>query len=124
MKSDCDLDELNVAIKSRKDPKYDEYSYDYQNFYQISPALNQSCKALASSSYTNINPIYTCEPNKWYSEEDWKNGYEKIIESKITNKQYIELNSIEKREYEKLNFIHYVKYKNIPINKNCWIWSK
>lgn len=124
LKNGCDLDKLNVAIKSRKNLNNDEYSFNYQIFYQISPTLNQSCKALASSVYTNINPIYTCDPKKWYLEEDWKNGYEKVAEKSISYPEYKKLTSTEQSEYARVSFKEYVKYKNIPINKNCWIWSK
>lgn len=123
--SGCDLDQLNVANQKyiRDDNSY-EYSSDYYYFYQINTSLNKSCKALASSSYTDIRPIYTCDPNKWYKEEYWQNGYEKIAVKTISRSEYNKLSQKEKSLYESNGFRNYTLYEKKEINKNCWIWQK
>ncbi|MBL3519505.1 hypothetical protein H0A43_03410 [Arcobacter lanthieri] len=121
LKSGCDLDELNVVItKISKE----NINNDFITYNQISPNLTKSCKALASSKYTDIRPIYTCDPNRWYLQEDWKNGYEKVAEKTITRREYNSLSPIERVGYESNNFRTYTKYKKVPIEKNCWIWQK
>ncbi|RBQ27644.1 TrbM/KikA/MpfK family conjugal transfer protein [Arcobacter sp. CECT 9188] len=119
LKSGCDLDELNIVIT-----KFGENDDSYTAYNQISPHLTKSCKALASSKYTDIRPIYTCDPNRWYLQEDWNNGYQKVAEKTITRKEYNSLSAFERVGYESNNFRTYTKYKKVPIEKNCWIWQK
>lgn len=125
LNSGCDLDQLNVENQKyiRDDNSY-EYSSDYYYVYQINTSLSKSCKALASSSYTDIRPIYTCDPSKWYTEEDWRNGYEKIAVKTISRSEYNKLSQKEKALYEPNGFRNYTLYEKKEINKNCWIWQK
>lgn len=118
----CSLENLN-----REEPKYTYYSDDgfvmnYNNQYRINPELLKSCKLLMGSAYTYFKPKYTCDSNKWYSYNDWKNGYETIT---IPYYQYQRLNNEEKKEYTMSNDDgSYYYYKKIPINKNCWIFEE
>lgn len=118
LKTGCDLDQLNVA--------HSNYIYDGENtnaFLQISPNLTKSCKALSSSSYTDIRPVYTCDPNKWYSQEDWRNGYEKVAVKTISRNEYNQLSQKDKALYESSGFRNYTLYEKKEIIKNCWIWQ-
>ena len=127
LKSGCDLDELNVVSTKYEEVYSNENGVNTNIFYnQISPSLTKSCKSLMGSSYTDIRPIYTCDPAKWFVQEDWKNGYEKKIISSISYKEYRKLSITEKSEYElsSTGFRTYVKYEKIPINKDCWVWQK
>lgn len=121
--SGCDLDQLNVAIYEQRKEVVDNLS-TWIDYYKINPSLTKSCKALASSSYTDIRPIYTCDPNKWYNKVDWRNGYEKIAVKTVSRNQYNKLSQKEKALYEPNGFRNYTLYEKKEINKNCWIWQK
>ncbi len=128
LENGCDLDNLNI-VNSKIIDYGNSNSTDGATLYdtiqyQISPSLTKSCKALSSSAYTDIKPIYTCDPNKWYPSEDWRRGYELVPEMTLNFSAYKKLSPEEKREYQTDNNFTYTKYKKVEINKNCWSWQK
>ena len=111
--------------------------------YRINPKLNNSCKLLASSKYTDYHLKYTCN-NKFYEKKYWDSGYElKEISqeiynalptsqkeqanklTKITRKEFIQLPA-NKRKYGigKYYRIDVGYYQKIAIKKDCWINEK
>lgn len=117
----CSLENLN-RVERRYIDDGDSYVMDYNNQYRTNPELLKSCKLLMNSSYTYFKPKYTCDPNKWYSYNDWQSGYETI---RITSYQYQRLSNEEKKEYTtQSDDFSYYYYKKVPINKNCWIFEE
>lgn len=112
--------------------------------YRIDPTLDNNCKILSSSKYSNYHLKYTC-PTKFYPEEDWNNGYEKkeipqnqynalkeedkLIANKLTEinySEYLKLPNDKKKVSQNGFKIHYYRidlgyYQKLYINKNCWI---
>lgn len=124
LENGCDLDKLNVVSTKYEEVYSNENGVNTTIFYnQISPSLTKSCKALSSSSYTDIRPVYTCDPNKWYSQEDWRNGYEKVAVKTISRNEYNQLSQKDKALYESSGFRNYTLYEKKEIIKNCWIWQ-
>lgn len=110
----CDAEELN-----RTELMDEDYS---SSQIRINPTLTDSCKLLKSSSYTDINVVYTCNPNAWYSFKDWNNGY---TTTSINANQYKSLSSSEKKEYSIVsdddgNSFWNSYSKQTPIKKDCW----
>lgn len=111
--------------------------------YRISPTMTRNCQILSSMSYNDYKFKYTCS-NKFYTEEDWKNGYEK---QEISQSEYNLLNEEEGLTGQKLTPIHRneylslprdkreshgvgyyridtIYYKKLPIKKDCWVENR
>lgn len=118
----CTLEKLN---RLERDDESNE-SYSLNPNVRINPTLTKSCQLLSSSSYTNIKPIYTCNPNQWHNLNDWEKGYNTV---KILNFVYDKLPPEEKKQYKKVNdsddsSSYFVYEKIVPIKKDCWEWQK
>lgn len=55
--------------------------------YQVSATVSETCEALINNEYTSIIPIYTCNQNIWYTQEDWDRGYMLIDDKKVAIKK-------------------------------------
>lgn len=111
--------------------------------YRISTELDNNCKILSSSKYSNYKLKYVCS-TKFYPEEDWNNGYEK---KEVSLENYNSLKPEDRLSGEKYTEVSYSEFKSLPrdkrkmvigqgikyyridiayyqkmyINKNCWI---
>ncbi|MDG6896410.1 TrbM/KikA/MpfK family conjugal transfer protein [Volucribacter amazonae] len=107
----CDADTLNSRTETKRIwGYYDEDSGKRnQRFIRTQTYMPQFCQALYNHEFTEYSqiqkPKYTCNPNKWYSLEDWNRGYEKVVVSRKWNRRF--------DSYD-------IEYKDVPIKKDCW----
>ena len=94
IQGECTKDELNRVEKKL----LNNFTYNYR----INPTQTKACQVLAGQTYSAIKVKYTCD-RKWYSAEDWNNGFEKEIVSKAV---YEGLNSNDRGTY--------ITYKDAP----------
>ena len=145
----CTTQELNSNIEKIQSGSYKSCNKDGNNCteikiysYRISPKMTRNCQILTSMSYNDYNFKYTCD-GKFYTKEDWDNGFTK---QEISQNEYYSLKETERLTEQKLIPISYneyrslpnnkkslkygyyridtIYYKKIPINKNCWVENK
>lgn len=108
----CDAATLNsrteTKIKRFWRPKDDGGSY-IKRWYKTQSYIPKFCEDLYNHEFTEYSqikrPQYTCDKNKWYTASDWERGIEKVIVSSRWNSR---------------TDTYVYKYKDVPINKNCW----
>ncbi len=108
----CDASTLNSRTEVKRKRIYrsndDGGSYTVYS-YRTQAYIPDSCKALYDHEFTEYKqiqkPKYACDTKKWYSQEDWERGFERV---EISRKW----NSREDR-YD-------IQYKDVPIKKDCW----
>ena len=98
VEGECTKDELNRVEKKL----LNNFTYNYR----INPTQTKACQVLAGQTYSTIKVKYTCD-RKWYSAEDWNNGFEKELVSKAV---YEGLNSNDRG--------YYITYKDTSLNSN------
>ena len=98
IQGECTKDELNRVEKKL----LNNFTYNYR----INPTQTKACQVLAGQTYSAIKVKYTCD-RKWYSAEDWNNGFEKELVSKAV---YEGLNSNDRGTY--------ITYKDTSLNSN------
>ncbi|WP_439295226.1 TrbM/KikA/MpfK family conjugal transfer protein [Lonepinella sp. BR2882] len=75
---------------------------------QVQNYLPSFCQTLYNHEYTeyfSAKPTYSCDPNKYYSVNDWNRGYETVVVSRTYNSKT--------EQYD-------VVTEDKPINKQCW----
>lgn len=108
----CDAATLNARTETKRQRIWrssdDEGSYT-RRWYRTQSFIPKFCKDLYNHEFTEYSqikqPKYTCDKNKWYSDSDWRRGYEKVVISRKYNRY------TEDYDYE---------YEDRPIKKNCW----
>ena len=105
---DCSIENLNRI-------EYGEY---YKRDRRINPELTRSCELLMSSSYTYLNPKYTCS-GEWYTLEEWNRG---TVLERISEKEFRQLPRNE-TEVKMFGDNETAYYKYVPIKKDCWVFE-
>ncbi|RXK13240.1 hypothetical protein CP965_05420 [Halarcobacter mediterraneus] len=105
----------NCSIENLNRIEYGEY---YKRDRRINPELTRSCELLMSSSYTYLNPKYTCS-GEWYILEEWNRG---TVLERISEKEFRQL----PRKETKVKMFgdnETAYYKYVPIKKDCWVFE-
>lgn len=97
--------------------------------YKPKASIPQECKAVVEHQYTNIKPKNICSNIKWYSQDSWYSGQEKV---EISKSEYLNL---QKNGNNNISFTNKYMinqninnplnnfYKTVSIEKNCWVNS-
>lgn len=97
----CDAETLNNRLENKW--------YMTKTKVRVQSYMPSFCNDLYNHEFTEFSqikkPKYVCDPNKWYSVEDWKRGFERVEVSRKWNYR--------KQEYD-------IVYKDVEIQKNCW----
>lgn len=97
----CDAETLNSRIENKW--------YMNTSKMKIQSYMPSFCNDLYNHEFTEYSqikkPKYVCDPNKWYSVEDWNRGFEKVEVSRKWN--------FRKQSYD-------IEYKEVRIEKKCW----
>lgn len=97
----CDAETLNSRIENKW--------YMNTSKMKIQSYMPSFCNDLYNHEFTEYSqikkPRYVCDPNKWYSVEDWNRGFEKVEVSRKWN--------FRTQSYD-------IEYKEVRIEKKCW----
>lgn len=108
----CDAETLNSKTETRR--AWGHRSSENASGFSHRLVRTQSyipdfCKALYDHEFTEYKqiqrPKFVCDANKWYSQEDWNRGFERVEVSRKWNNR--------EDRYD-------IEYKDIPIQKDCW----
>lgn len=116
LRGDCSLETLNELISNRND--WDDS--DVTPLYKVNDKLLDSCKALMSSPYTYIKPVYECTPqnNLWLQRGYWARGY---YYQRITYQEYQKLPADERYYNNDDEGGYWNRYfKKVPLKRDCW----
>lgn len=135
----CTAEALNSRVQGRLNGRVVDswkttgWNRQYPSHYRISTKLTTACQAHLNSKFSNLSVTNTCS-DKFYTAEDWNNGYEKQLISKATydtldnnNRGYYYTYNpapanLNKTTYDKLSASEKAKYKEEK-NTQCDIDS-
>lgn len=108
----CDAGTLNSRTETRRNwgRRSSENGGSFSHrLIRTQSYIPDFCKALYDHEFTEysqaLRPKYVCDANKWYSQEDWNRGFERVEVS---------------RKWNKRTDSYDIKYKDVAIQKDCW----